>query len=314
MKIPAPSYAVSVHHLPTETTALARLVFWGLQPALLLAVLGAWLAAPTHDALFGITFLTVHLLLGVLEYQIPARPHWTHPAAEKAAILAIAGVTFVIGGVASDLYDATLSGPLDTLRVALHLDIWPHHWPLPVQALLVFMISEFIWYWMHRAVHRWAPVWRLSGHGAHHAFKKLNAINAGANRPIELFLIVLPTILVDLLFGVGVAAYGAVLLTLVQTAVVHSNLRLNAGVIGWLFTTNAWHVRHHSADQGEGNTNFGCSAIIWDRVFGTFADSAIVEAGVGPREPATIEKLLMPIWEPGDSVVAPGQRPFQRQR
>jgi sterol desaturase/sphingolipid hydroxylase (fatty acid hydroxylase superfamily) len=272
-------------------------------------VLAAWIADPENPALFGLTLLGVHLLLGAFEYRIPARPHWRHPATEKLVVLGIAVVSFMVGGAADGLYVTYLTAPLDALRAALALDLWPHHWPLVPQALLVFFMSEFVWYWIHRAEHRWAPVWRLSGHGAHHAFKKLNAINAAANHPIELFLIVLPAIFVDLLFGVGVAAYGAALLTLVQTAVVHSNLRLNSSVIGWLFTTNAWHIRHHSADLAESNTNYGCAAIVWDRVFGTFGDSAVVEAGVGPREPTTLEKLLMPLREPEGSVIAPTERP-----
>jgi len=303
---------VSVDHLPTGSSSLARLVFWSLQPALLLGVLASWIADPENPALFGLTFLGVHLLLGALEYRIPARPHWRHPATEKLVVLGIAVVSFMVGGAASGLYETHLTAPLDAIRATLHLDLWPHHWPLVPQALLVFFLSEFIWYWIHRAEHRWTPVWRLSGHGAHHAFKKLNAINAGANHPIELFLIVLPAILVDLLFGVGAAAYGAVLLTLVQTAVVHSNLRLNSSFIGWLFTTNAWHIRHHSADLAESNTNYGCAAIVWDRVFGTFGDSAVVEAGVGPREPTTLEKLLMPIREPEGSVIAPTEQRITR--
>jgi len=299
---------VSVDHLPTGSSSLARTVFWALQPALLFGALAVWSADPHNPALFGLAFLGVHLLPGTLEYRIPARPHWLHPSAEKLVVLGIAVFSLMVGGAAGDLYETYLTVPLDGLRATLHLDLWPHHWPLVPQALLVFFLSEFIWYWIHRAEHRWAPVWRLSGHGAHHAFKKLNAINAGANHPIELFLIVLPSILVDLLFGVGVAAYGAVLLTLVQTAIVHSNLRLNSSVIGWLFTTNAWHIRHHSIDLAESNTNYGCAAIVWDRVFGTFGDSAVIEAGVGPREPTTLEKLLMPIREPEGSVIAPAGR------
>lgn len=312
MTAPAHERAVSVRHLPTDASMLTRVVFWALQPALLLGVLASWIADPENPALFGLTFLGVHLLLGALEYRIPARPHWRHPATEKLVVLGIAVVSFMVGGAASGLYETYLTAPLDAIRATLHLDLWPHHWPLVPQALLVFFLSEFIWYWIHRAEHRWTPVWRLSGHGAHHAFKKLNAINAGANHPIELFLIVLPAILVDLLFGVGAAAYGAVLLTLVQTAVVHSNLRLNSSFIGWLFTTNAWHIRHHSADLAESNTNYGCAAIVWDRVFGTFGDSAVVEAGVGPREPTTLEKLLMPIREPEGSVIAPAERRITR--
>ena len=312
MTAPAHERAVSVRHLPTDASMLTRVIFWALQPALLLGVLATWIADPENPALFGLTFLGVHLLLGALEYRIPARPHWRHPATEKLVVLGIAVVSFMVGGAASGLYETYLTAPLDAIRATLHLDLWPHHWPLVPQALLVFFLSEFIWYWIHRAEHRWTPVWRLSGHGAHHSFKKLNAINAGANHPIELFLIVLPAIFVDLLFGVGAAAYGAVLLTLVQTAVVHSNLRLNSIVIGWLFTTNAWHIRHHSADLAESNTNYGCAAIIWDRVFGTFGDSAVVEAGVGPREPTTLEKLLMPLREPEGSVIAPTERRITR--
>ena len=312
MTAPAHERAVSVRHLPTDASMLTRVIFWALQPALLLGVLAAWIADPENPALFGLTFLGVHLLLGALEYRIPARPHWRHPATEKLVVLGIAVVSFMVGGAASGLYETYLTAPLDAIRATLHLDLWPHHWPLVPQALLVFFLSEFIWYWIHRAEHRWTPVWRLSGHGAHHAFKKLNAINAGANHPIELFLIVLPAIFVDLLFGVGAAAYGAVLLTLVQTAVVHSNLRLNSSVIGWPFTTNAWHIRHHSADLAESNTNYGCAAIVWDRVFGTFGDSAVVEAGVGPREPTTLEKLLMPLREPEGSVIAPTERRITR--
>ena len=52
----------------------------------------------------------------------------------------------------------------------------------------------------------------------------------------------------------------------------------------------------------------GCAAIVWDRVFGTFGDSAVIEAGVGPREPTIMEKLLMPIREPVGSVIAPAGR------
>ena len=303
---------VSVRDLPAEASAPARVVFWALQPALLLGVLAAWLADPANPALLGLTFLGVHVVLGALEYLIPARPNWRHPATEKLAVLGIAIVSFMVGGAASGLYQTHLAAPLDALRAALHLDLWPHEWPLVPQALLAFLLSEFIWYWIHRAEHRWAPVWRLSGHGAHHAFKKLNAINAGANHPIELFLIVLPGVVVDLLLGVGVAAYGAVLLTLVQTAVVHSNLRLNSDVIGWLFTTNAWHIRHHSADLAESNTNYGCAAIVWDRVFGSFGDGPVIEAGVGAREPTTLEKLLMPLREPAGSVIAPGEWRLER--
>jgi len=59
-------------------------------------------------------------------------------------------------------------------------------------------------------------------------------------------------------------------------------------------------------DLDESNTNYGYSAIIWDRVFGTFLDRDISEAGTGPTEPTLWEKFLMPLKEPDDTSIAPG--------
>ena len=297
--------AIRVHALPGSASLPERITFWSLQPALLVTVTATWLLDPGNPLLYPLSLLGVHLLLGLLEYRFPARPAWRQPVREKLGLLAIAATTLAVGGVAADLYGRLLAGPLANLRVTHGLEFWPHHWPLLLQALLGFFLSEFLWYWMHRAEHRWPLAWCLSGHGAHHAFKKLNAINFGANHPVELFWIVLPAILVDLAFGVGAAMYGALLLTTTQNAIVHSNLRLNARGIGAVFTTNAWHIRHHSANLEESNTNYGCAGILWDRVFGTFRDSGVIDAGIGPREPTTLEKLLMPAREPAGTVTAP---------
>ena len=299
------SLRFSIHTLGATASLPERWIFWVLQPLLITTVLIAWTMSPANPLLYPITLLGVHFLLGTLEYLIPARPGWRQPLTEKLGLIGIAAVTLTMAGMASDLYQSLLAEPLTGWRMEMGLDVWPHHWPLLAQVFMVFFASEFLWYWMHRAEHRWPLVWRLSGHGAHHSFKKLNAINFGANHPIELFWIVFPAALVDLLFGVGAAAFGAALLTTTQTAIVHSNLRLNAAGIGWLFTTNAWHIRHHSANLEESNTNYGCAAILWDRIFGTFGNTGIIDAGIGPHEPTTLQKLLMPFREPEGSVIAP---------
>jgi len=285
---------------------LPNLLFYGLQPLVLIAVMAFWLSDPTNAGAFVVAVIGVQLVLGVLEYWRPARSGWRQSAAEKGRVVAIFVTVFVATAWIGDWYASVLRQPLAALRETAGLTFWPHHWPLLAQALLVFLLSELIWYWFHRAEHRWAPVWRLSGHGAHHSFKHLNAINAGANHPLEYFLLLLPGALVELTFGVGAAVLGAVLLTVTQAAFAHANLRLNSAGIGWLLTTNLHHLRHHSIVVAESNTNYGCAAIVWDRVFGTFATTEVVEAGIGPSEPTTWEKFIMPVREPADSKVAPG--------
>ena len=43
-----------------------------------------------------------------------------------------------------------------------------------------------------------------------------------------------------------------------------------------------------------------------DRVFKTFLDKTIDEAGTGPTEPSMRGKFLMPFIEPEDTAIAPG--------
>jgi len=289
----------------SNPSRFARCIEFGLQPLLITLALGIWIAYPGNPAMFLFVLAGVQLLLAGLESWIPARRDWQQPMRERMTNIAIVIVILVGTVVVAEIYQGVLAAPLADLRVAMHLDIWPTSWPLLLQIFLAFAIGEFILYWIHRAEHRWGWVWRLSGHGVHHSFKRLNAINFGVNHPFETFLLVIPLVLTELFFGAGKAAAGAAILGAVQTGIVHSNLRLNARWIGLFFTTNEAHIRHHSVVLDESNTNYGCSSILWDRVFGTFGSGPVVEAGIGPSEPTLMEKIMMPFREPADSVVAP---------
>ncbi|MFP6656212.1 MAG: sterol desaturase family protein [Myxococcota bacterium] len=269
----------------------------------------AWIVYRDHPATYAMILLGVQFTLGALEVRMPARRDWMQPVQEKLLNLMIASVILVATYSLVLAYNSTLAEPLANFRSALHLDLWPTNWPLLAQVFLAFFLSEFLLYWIHRAEHRWSLAWRLSGHGVHHSFKRLGAINFALNHPVEILILVVPSALVELLFGAGIAAIGATVLVAVQASTVHSNLKLNTKWIGWIFTTNEFHLRHHSIVLAESNTNFGCSAIIWDRLFGTFGEGPTLETGIGPTEPSLWEKVMMPIYEPADSEIAPGSLP-----
>ena len=134
------------------------------------------------------------------------------PARVKMRNIVIVTLLLFVSGAVNALYHLWLAAPLAQLRAELNLDIWPHSWPLVVQLFFMFLLSEFLWYWIHRAEHRWNIIWRVSGHGAHHSFKTLSALNFGLNHPLELFFLLLPSILLELIFGIGAVAAGAALL------------------------------------------------------------------------------------------------------
>jgi sterol desaturase/sphingolipid hydroxylase (fatty acid hydroxylase superfamily) len=130
-------------------------------------------------------------------------------------------------------------------------------------------------------------------------------LNSGLNHPFELIPLLIPSATIGLVFGVGEVALGASLLVATQASIVHSNLNLNNVGIGWIFTTNRYHIHHHSVVLEESNTNYGCAAIVWDRLFGTFVDASTIETGTGPTEPGMWRKFLMPFSEPSDTATAP---------
>ena len=283
---------------------LDKFIQYALHPVILISVLSAWLLIDSPFVFLG-AIVGLHVVLGTLEYVRPARQAWVSPALNKLSALVLVVMLFVASTMVGALYDNQLLGPLSQVSTALGLNFWPHSWPLLVQAFMVFLASEFIWYWIHRAEHKWHFVWRLSGHGAHHSFKHLNALNFGLNHPLELFFLALPAALIGMLFGVGEAALGATILLVTQASIAHSNLTMSSKWIDLFFTTNRHHIGHHSVVLEQSNTNYGCATLVWDRLFGTFVDGDTQECGTGPTEPTLLQKLVMPIREPRDTMIAP---------
>ena len=74
-----------------KNTAFFDIIKYALHPLILLCVLTVWSLFPETPALYLLIMIGVQLLLGTLEYLIPARPDWVVHAKEK-----IAGVGMVI--------------------------------------------------------------------------------------------------------------------------------------------------------------------------------------------------------------------------
>ncbi len=293
------------------TQLIRSLTYWWLQPILIVMALALPLAGADESTHFAF-WLSVLVLLTVLEMIIPARPDWQGSLKEKLLVLGFVFVAFFTYGVFEGVFDQSVFPLLVSLRENLGLDIWPSHWPILVQVLLIFASYELVNYWYHRGAHQWGWLWKLSGHGAHHAFKNLTAINTFANHPFENVFLMLPRMLVGFLLGGEVVSIAVGSLFMATTIMAHSNLALNSKVIGWFFTTNRYHIHHHSMVREESNTNYGCACILWDRIFGTFRDGDTQETGIGSTQPTYTEMYLMPFREPRSSAVAPITQAVER--
>jgi sterol desaturase/sphingolipid hydroxylase (fatty acid hydroxylase superfamily) len=296
-----------------RTRPLQRWIERLAHPALLLGAYVVWQTmGRSADALL-VAAVCAFAALMLLEHLVPAVPAWRLRMGQRLQLAGLYVMSFVLFGFLASVHEALLLAPLAATRDALGLG-WPSTLPIVVQVLLLFFASDFLYYWVHRAIHRWGGLWKASGHGFHHAFQNLHALNVGTNHPFETVLLALPMVLVATLFGAGAEAVaGASVLIVVNTAAAHANVRMETPGLNWIITSANQHRRHHSNVFEVSNTNFACNAILWDRLFGTYSTGEVAQTGIGPGEPTLAQKFMLPFREP-DFVDTAASRARKPQR
>jgi sterol desaturase/sphingolipid hydroxylase (fatty acid hydroxylase superfamily) len=139
-------------------------------------------------------------------------------------------------------------------------------------ALLLFVLTDLCFYVMHRAAHR--VRWFWCGHVTHHSSERMNFSTAMRQNATNIFN-------GNWLFYVPLALLGfepswigvAYALSLVYQFFIHTTL------IGelhpWLefvLNTPRHHRVHHASNDGYIDTNYGGVFIVFDRLFGSFAE------------------------------------------
>jgi sterol desaturase/sphingolipid hydroxylase (fatty acid hydroxylase superfamily) len=235
--------------------AVAIAMFSGLRAAgvHLLAALYAPIALVAFSILF-------------LEWWDPARAEWRprwsdffndlgFTAAVQVAVPR--ALTPVVALAAASLMPAPESSP------------WPRQWPLWPQVLLMVLLVDLGRYWVHRACHRFEPLWRL--HEVHHSPDILYTVNVSRFHPLEKVLHFCVDTVPFVLLGVAPDVLaGYFLLYAVNGYFQHSNLRLSYGFLNYVVGSAETHRWHHARDAKEAQCNFSNTTILWDLVFGTF--------------------------------------------
>lgn len=269
-------------------------------PLLLAGALGLWWALGANEGAMLAALASVLAMSMLLERLVPAEPTWRLGLGATLRLAALYLLGLLVSGALIATYESLLPAALAGVR-EFGATVWPAGWPVLAQALLLYFASDFVYYWIHRAIHRWPLLWRMSGHGFHHGFQNLHAINAGASHPFELVPLALPLVLLAVVTGAaGQAVDAAGVLLLSNATLAHANVRMGTPVFRVLFTCSDQHRRHHSAAFEDSNTNFACNAILWDRVFGTYSRGPVLQTGIGPTQPPLWRMFLLPFVEPKD--------------
>lgn len=167
-----------------------------------------------------------------------------------------------------------------TLFAAENTLAWrPDTFPLWADLIInIIILDGFIYGW-HRLCHRIPFLWYF--HEVHHLDQRLDVTTAFRFHGGEVLLSAMVRVAVIIIFDIDLlSVIFAETLLLMASLFHHANWRLPKkldNVLGWIFVTPDWHLRHHENTQLSTNANFGNIFSFWDRIFGT-AKSPIRQA------------------------------------
>lgn len=167
---------------------------------------------------------------------------------------------------------------------------------LPADALWVWLFAlvfyDLCYYALHRAGHRVAVLW--AAHAVHHQSEDYN-LSTALRQTSSGFLLGWIFYLPMALLGVPPLVFATVaLIDLLYQYWVHTQ---QIGKLGWFdrwFCSPSNHRVHHAVNDRYLDRNYGGILIVWDRLFGTFAEEDDAEPVVyGTRAPL---RSFDPVW------------------
>jgi len=208
------------------------------------------------------------LVLGLMlvEYLFHKVNHLdSHDARETAVSLFIAAGGKVIGLVTAGAVLVPAMLVYEHRLFDLSLDrLWL--WPV------LFVVVDLCYYVHHVAMHK--VRWFWATHSVHHSPTRLNlsaAVRLGWGGHLTGgFIFYLPPIAL----GFSPAAvFGMLGLSLAYQFFLHLARAPNLGLLEWVLNTPRHHQVHHASNDSCLDRNFGGVLIVFDRLFGTFAES-----------------------------------------
>ncbi|SEJ02717.1 Sterol desaturase/sphingolipid hydroxylase, fatty acid hydroxylase superfamily [Dyadobacter koreensis] len=142
--------------------------------------------------------------------------------------------------------------------------------PTLLMWIALILSTDLIWYWYHRMGHKVNLFWGF--HVVHHSSEEFN-YTAGTR--ITFFQAVIRTLFWSVLPIVGFPASMITIMLIVHGLYpffTHTQLIGKLGILEYILVTPSHHRVHHASNEAYLDKNFGDMFIIWDKLFGTFAE------------------------------------------
>jgi sterol desaturase/sphingolipid hydroxylase (fatty acid hydroxylase superfamily) len=136
--------------------------------------------------------------------------------------------------------------------------------------IALFVATDFVWYWYHRLGHEVSLFWSV--HIVHHQSEDFNYT---VSARITVFQAMLRTAFWSVLPIIGFPPGMITTVLLIHGAYpffIHTRLVGKLGILEYIFVTPSHHRVHHACNDPYLDKNYGDVLIIWDKLFGTFAE------------------------------------------
>ena len=158
--------------------------------------------------------------------------------------------------------------------------------------LFALLLYDFCYYWLHRCGHEVGILW--AAHVVHHQSERYNlstALRQSGSGALLGWVFYLPLALL----GVPVEVFATVaVIDLIYQYWIHTELVPKLGWFDRVFASPSNHRVHHAVNDRYLDRNYGGLLILWDRMFGTFAEESDDEPPVyGTRAPL---RSWNPLW------------------
>ena len=185
-----------------------------------------------------------------------------------------------VASLSQGLLSQALAVCTQLFQIGLYALVYPHvalctdagFWDSALGWIAAVLLFDFCDYWLHRAGHESALFW--AAHAVHHQSRRFNFSTALRQESMVAFLgwaFYLPMAVV----GVPPEQFGlAGLIVLVYQFWIHTE---HIGKLGWfdrVFSSPSNHRVHHAVNDGYLDRNYGGMLVVWDRLFGTFAEES----------------------------------------
>jgi sterol desaturase/sphingolipid hydroxylase (fatty acid hydroxylase superfamily) len=151
--------------------------------------------------------------------------------------------------------------------------------------LEMLLLSDFVYYWVHRLAHTIPALWRF--HAVHHSTEHLRWTSAFRAHPGELYLhlvVALPLLLLG--FPPGALAT-AMLVNGLYSFWIHANVNVSARPLSYLLNSPRYHAWHHARDVKDGTVNYAGFFPFFDALFRTYKHPDRLPRDFGLDDPAT---------------------------